>query len=489
MSIAKRLILFCMGMGCWIPTHLLAGDPVSAGPLFERFDLTLAPGERTEAVSPFYYSEESEGRHTWAIPPLTLSYEKDPAAENEEFDFAYPILTYDRFGTEYRFQICQVFSFAGGDDQRGDLARRFTLFPIYFQQRSPDPEKDYTAFVPFYGTLKQRLFRDEIHFVLFPCYARTRKADVITYDTPYPLFSRSYGIGLRGWQVWPLVGHEHKDVTTRTNGFNDLETVPGHDSRFVLWPFFLQNNSQIGTDNPVHEQDMIPFYTLYRSKLRDSTTYFWPLGVTHTLEREKHFEEWAAPWPFIVFDRGAGKRTSRVWPLFSQSTNQFLESDWYLWPVYKYNGIHVSALDHRRTRILFFLYSDLREKNTETLESMRRVDFLPFFTHHRDFNGNERLQILSIIEPFLPGSHKVERDYSHLYALWRAERNAKTGATSQSLLWNLYRHEATPQTRKTSLLFGLFRYESSPTGRRWRVCYVTFGRPKTVPAGSAGQSN
>ena len=35
---------------------------------------------------------------------------------------------------EYRFHIGQLFSFAGGKDQQDAEARRFTLFPFYFQQ-------------------------------------------------------------------------------------------------------------------------------------------------------------------------------------------------------------------------------------------------------------------------------------------------------------------------------------------------------------------
>ena len=69
----------------------------------------------------------------------------------------------------------------------------------------------------------------------------------------------------------------------------------------------------------------------------------------------------------------------------------------------------------------------------------------------------------------------------------RIGRNPKTGARSQSLLWNLYRHETAPDTKKISLLFGLFQYQSSLTGKGWRVCYIPFGKvnaPATEPSPS-----
>jgi hypothetical protein len=475
MSSVKHLSLMCLSIWCAVAKCDGRADQISAGPLFQDFDLTLDSGHRREVVSPFFYSEQKGDQHTWAIPPLAIAHTEDPTIQYEEFDFAYPLMTYDRFGSVYRFQFFQLFAFAGGSDPKGDVAHRFTLFPIYFQQRSPDPDQVYTAVVPVYGTIKGRLFRDEIDFVMFPLYSKTRKRDVVTYNTPYPFFSRSYGDGLRGWQLWPLVGHEHKEVSTRTNGWGEAETVPGHDQSFVLWPFFLKGESEIGTTNLVWQEAFIPLYSLTRSKQRDSSTYFWPFGVTHTEDREKQFTEWAAPWPLIVFDRGKGKHTDRVWPFMSQSTNKTQESDWYMWPIYKYNRYHAGALDRSRMRVCFFLASDTHEKNLESGEARRRLDVWPLFTYRRDFAGRERLQVLSVIEPVLPANKSVERDYSHLYALWRAEKNPKTGANSQSLLWNLYRRDAGPSAKKISLLFGLFQYQSSLEGARWRICYISAG--------------
>jgi len=233
---------------------------------------------------------------------------------------------------------------------------------------------------------------------------------------------------------------------------------------------------------------LIPFYSFYRSKARDSTSYLWPLGVTHTVDREKKSHEWDAPWPLIEFARGEGKYTSRVWPFMSRSHNQSLRSDWYAWPIYKYNRISSAPWDRSRMRILFFLYSDVRERNTQAHTLRHRVDFFPFFTSRKDFDGACRLQILSILEPFFPASKSIERDYSPIWSFWRAERNPKTGANGQSLLWNFYRRDKTSESKKLSLLFGLFQYESRAEGKRWRVCYIPLGKAKpTAPAKATRQ--
>jgi hypothetical protein len=209
----------------------------------------------------------------------------------------------------------------------------------------------------------------------------------------------------------------------------------------------------------------------------------WPF-FSHVTDREKKYSEWQTPWPLVEFTRGEGKTTSRIWPLFSQSHNANLESDFYLWPVYKYNRFHDTAVDRARTRILFFLYSDTIQKNIETGAAQRRIDFWPLFTHRSDYDGSSRLQIFSILEPLLPGNRSVERDYSPIWSIWRAEKNPRTGAASQSFLWNLYRREVTPAARKCSLLFGLFQYQSGSEGKRLRLLYVPV--VKTKPPAAPG---
>ncbi|HWF18742.1 MAG TPA: hypothetical protein VG754_05715, partial [Verrucomicrobiae bacterium] len=435
----------------------------------------------TEIVSPFFYSEQRDTQRQWAFPPLMVHTE-DSATETSGFQFIYPVLTYHQYGKEHRWQFFQILSLTGGQNQTNMNTRRFTLFPLYFQQRSTDPSKNYTAFVPFYGHLENRLFRDEIDFVLFPMYSKTRKKDVVNYNMPYPFFNKHYGDGMYGWQVWPFIGREHKDVTTRTNSMHEQEVNPGHESEFIMWPFYTQSTNGIGTTNASWQEGLLPLRTSYRSGLRDSDSWGWPLGLTHTIDREKKYVEWDAPWPLVEFAHGEGKTERRVWPFFSRAHNENLEDVWYCWPVYKRNRIHSPPLERERTRIMFFLYSDLKMKSTETGREMRRRDFFPFFSRTRDLNGNERLQVLAILEPIYSGNKGMESEYAPVYSFWRAEKNPKTGAASQSLLWDLYRRDTSPQNKKISLLFGLLQYQSTPAGKRWRVCYIPMGKSR-APAG------
>src|SRR5262249_28335338 len=79
-------------------------DWFNAEPLFDHSPLTPDPGTRTELSGPLFYSEQKESHHTWAIPPL-MAHLIDPVTDYEEFDLGYPILTFDRFGKEFRWQF------------------------------------------------------------------------------------------------------------------------------------------------------------------------------------------------------------------------------------------------------------------------------------------------------------------------------------------------------------------------------------------------
>ena len=469
-GIKNYLCACCLSLTFSFSSIGFGADEFHAGPLYDQFALTLDSGRRTEAAGPFFYNQQKDSEKIWAIPPL-FSHETDPAVESREDDFLYPLLTYEYYGNEYRWQLIQLFSFSGGQEPDDNGKKRFTIFPLYFQQRSPDTNENYTALFPIYGHLENQLFRDKIFFVMFPIYGQSQKRDVVTDNYLYPFFHLRHGDGLSGWQFWPLVGSEHKDVTTATNGFGDVETVAGHDDFFALWPFYFKNTGGIGTDDLGKSWGLLPFYTQTRSTNRDSTSVLWPF-FTWIDDSGKKFHEWQGPWPFVIFTRGEGKTTSRVWPLFSQSHNDELESDSYLWPIYQMHRLHADPLDRRRTRILFYLYDDTTEKNTETGAEERRVDALPFFIYHRDFNGNSRLQIFALLEPALPDNRGIERNWSPLWSVWRSENNLKTGASSRSLLWNLYRCDTTATSKKCSLLFGLLQYQSDTETKKLRLFFI-----------------
>ena len=376
-----------------------------AGPAYAKFRLTLAPGWREEAAGPFFYQQSVEGQTQWALPPFfcrTLT----PDVNWSEWEIFYPVLNYRRFGKEYRLQLAQVLSLSGGQTPEEKSVTHTTLFPFYFHQHSTETNNDYTAVFPLYGHLENRMFRDDIKFVLFPLYSETRKKDVVTDNYLYPIFDRRRGNGLTGWQVWPFAGEERKTLTFRTNSMNDVEAIGGYDKRFLLWPFYFNSRLGIGTTNPAASLTLIPFYSQTRSPERDESSYGFPLGFNAVYDREKGYVEHDFLWPLFV--RAHGSRTvTRYFPIYSRAYNNGLESDSYGFLIYKYNRLEAPPLDRHRSRVLFFLYSDTVERNTESHDFKRRVDFWPFYSYRRELDGNRRTQVFAILEPLFPNNRTI----------------------------------------------------------------------------------
>jgi hypothetical protein len=484
--VSKNKQFSLLGWVAWVaflPCTACAGSTLGFGPWLEDAPLVGREGRRLEAIGPLFYLEEQLGGVQEAAFVPWISYSTQPDVDAEEIDLFYPIFTYNRFGKESRWHILQLLSLSTGADQEDRVDRVITVFPFYFRRDSVEPGRRYEAFFPFYGQLKNRLFRDEIRFILFPFYVETRRKGVETdnYLTPVVHFRR--GPGLSGWQVWPLAGHEVKALTCVTNIAGEIDYVGGHDKTFALWPLFFRENTGLGTANPRTYRAWLPFYTWDRSPERDATTWLYPL-ITHVNDRQQGYEEWAVPWPLVVFARGPGKTADRVWPFYSQVRKGPLSSRFVMWPVYLNKRAELETYYREHTRILFMGWQEILELNQETGQSRRRVDQWPLFTWRRDFEGRERLQILAPLEALLPGSRAVERNWSPLWSIYRQERNPGRGRSSQSLLWNLYRQDRTPETRKVSLLFGLFQYQSSEAGRRYRVLYVPWGKAKAKAAES-----
>lgn len=495
--------LRCSLLGAGSPVWLLvlifclAGSPLLvAQGLFSKFaELTEAP-EDSETLTPslfpeysvaftlkhdyqpygplvyrqYEYTEGDLSRFTF-LPPL-FSVERNEDLETLEMDFLYPFFGVDRYGLEYRVHIFQIFYWAGGTNVEDQMTRRFSLFPFYMQQRSEIPEENYRAFLPIYGELQHRMWRDEVEFILMPLYVKTRKKDVTTWNCPYPFFHIRRGDhNLNGWQLWPLMGQEKKEVGTVTDIWGDELLSPGHSKEFYLWPIGLHQKTGIGTENPTEFYGILPFYAQTRSPNRDHSVILWPF-FNWADDREQKYREWGMPYPFIVFARGEGKTTDRIFPLFGSSYNDTQRRDFILWPTWKktvYDGDQIYA---ERQRLFYYLYSDVQEKYEDRSEEYRRTDLWPLFTARLDANDNYRMSCLSPFEPFFPGNKSIQRNWTPLASLWSLEENSKKEEFKESLFWNLYRHEENPRQKRWSALFGLIeRVKDEEYGNYWRFFY------------------
>ncbi len=472
-----RNIVGLLILTLWGVINASAEEGFSFGPLYNRSELTLSEGTREEWFGPLFYRQLEETTETIAFPPF-FSYYKDDSIDSSGFDILYPLIHYRKYEKEYRLQLFEFINFSGGVVAEDAVARRFTIFPFYFHQWSNIPEENYTAIVPFYGRIKNRLFWDEVHFILFPAYSKTRKKDVVTENYFVPFFHIRHGPELTGWQFWPIYGQESKNPFSFTNKYDEVELSPGHKRRFVLWPIYLESITGIGTTNQMFQRAILPFFSYQKSDLRNSLTAPRPIGVTLTRDNEKKFNEIGAPWPFIVFARGEGKNITRIWPLYGTASNPFRESNFYLWPVYKFNRLNTPSLDVERVRIFVFLYNDSISINTESGAASRRTSLWPLFIQRID-EGKERLISPALLEPIFPSNKPIERNYSPLWGLYREEKNPEKKKYSKSFFYNLLREEKSPEKEKASFLFGLFQYEKTAESKKVKIFYIPVSNKKS----------
>ena len=452
-----------------------SADEFVIGPVYSDYTLTLEPGQRTDILGPFWRNERTLEKRTRAFHPI-LSYEKHHDGEFAEFDVLFPLMGYHQFGGATRYHLFHLLSYTHYKlDDEPEHDRKITVMPFFFHKRSEEPDESYTALFPIYGTLKHRMLRKEMKWVLWPVYLQTEKSDFTTYNYFYPFLHYRTGDHVKGWQFWPIYGQERRDAYTRLNNWDEEEIVPGHVKHFALSPFFLNERRGIGSDNPVHELSVLPFYSMETSPLRSRHSYLWPF-FNFVDDREQGYKEQSYLWPFILFARGPGRHETRVLPFYNNLESAGKKRKSILWPLWTRTTIIKHPLQLERNRLLYLLYSDRHQTNLDTGDEWRHRDLWPLYTWRRDPNGTTELQILAPFEPLRFDHPGVARNWSPLWTLWRSEFNAETLTKSRSLLWNTYRESKSSTEKKVSLLFGLFQYHSTPEQRRWRVFFIPFGR-------------
>jgi hypothetical protein len=119
-----------------------------------------------------------------------------------------------------------------------------------------------------------------------------------------------------------------------------------------------------------------------------------------------------------------------------------------------------------RDRILWWLYSDQRETGKDG--STRRVDAWPFFRYTRDREGAIQFQTLALLEAFMPGDEKIERNYSPLWALYTYRQNPE-GDSVWAFLWDLLRHEETSTGRSIEVLGPVLAYQERGEDARFSL--------------------
>ena len=448
----------------------------SLGPLFDSDQDKTQKTQQVDALGPFITSKKSDTRFEYGFHPLFYLVE-DTEKDSTEFDFLYPLATYDRRVNDRRFQfIFYLLFYETVQTRSGFIENEFHLFPFIFAKNAEDKNNSYFALFPVYGNLKNKFSRDEINFFLFPLFLRTTKNEATNYSFLWPFFGYYTGGGQKGFRFWPLFGYRKKEGS--------------FEEKFALWPIFASKR-RVFYGGEIRSLSVLPFYSVVESYQRSQTTYLWPF-FNHLVDKRRGIERWDVPWPLLNFTRGKEEEETRIFPFYGSEKSGRDQEGFFLWPLYRYD--RGTFEDHKRTRnsVLFILYSDIKEEPIiEGGRSGRRIDFWPLFTYKRDREGNANFHFLSIFEPFLSNNEGIERNYSSIWRLYQWKRY-KDGRKTSTFLWNMFKSESGKEgfkmnfqpiipvfsykywegESKVYFLGGLFGYNSDPYKKTIKLFYI-----------------
>lgn len=406
------------------------------------------------AVDPFYADVHKDDGSFFAVRPF---YSKTTLEEGQIQDYFWPLYSRKSFKNERNSRAFIFYYTHQFDVQKETPRQRRWLLPVFFQGRSVTGE-EYLALFPFGGTIREFLGRDELSFVLFPAYGKSRINEVETTSVLWPLYSRTRGDGIQRDRVFPIAG---KSV---------LEGK--YDKRFILWPFWTSADY---------------FYPGDSGK----SWILFPVCGYSDMDQERTL--WLAP-PFFRFT--AGVKQDRIycpWPFF-----QKIDSEWhdkfYLWPLWgedQYKG----GLNHRTFLFWPLLWSEKSEQ--AHLVKTRRLA-LPFFYHERNvlkeagIPAEERATVSSYLKIWplmswqkensasrfrmlelwpLKDTAPVERNWAPFWTLY--QRTHRDGADRRDVLWFVWESEkkSAENCSECSLLKGLFSYKKQDDSKKFRFLY------------------
>ena len=411
---------------------------------------TVAAGN----LFPFYDNLTTDQGSFFAVRPF---YSHTVVEEGQIHDYFWPLYSRKEFKAEQSSRAL-VFWYTHKFDSKEESPRnRNWLLPVYFQGRDVNG-KGYFALFPLGGTIREFLGRDEIMFVLFPAFGKSRINDVKTTSVLWPIVSHTRGPGIERDRVFPIYG---KSV---------LEGK--YEKRFVLWPFwnsadyFYPGNSG---------RAWILFPLCGQSKQEQEKT-LWVIPPFFRFTKGEKQDRLFCPWPFVQKIKSEPHSKFYIWPLWGEdryaagpTLRTFL-----VWPLLWSEKTGDENLLKTRRMALPFFYQDytVQRKADSSPEQRTTVSnywkIWPLMSWQREGDVS-RFRMLEFWP--LKNSAPVERNWAPLWTLYK--RTNTDGVVRKDVLWFAWHSESdsVAERKEWSLLKGLLAYRREGEARSVRLLY------------------
>ena len=236
-----------------------------------------------------------------------------------------------------------------------------TAFTLFFYGKSK--RGNYFGLFPLYGKAYNRFGKDELGFFMWPLYSYSSAEGATKTNIIWPFFGY-YSGKIEGFKAWPLYGIRKKKGVKTTS--------------FFLWPFFIKEERDLDTDEPVDSFYAIPFYMKSTSKTKASYSVMWPI---FSYARDDEKRKWDILWPIFSWKEGKQQEEEetkgyRFFPLFSYDKKGKDYTFNLLWPLYKESEWYVRDDRYFQRRIL--LINRYLEERNEVF-----FNIWPFFEYRR----------------------------------------------------------------------------------------------------------
>jgi hypothetical protein len=474
---------------CTILVFLLTPVNVSATTLEEPslltfppvFDYRSDPGidyRSLNIAGPILKYERKQSERDLALRPL-FYFTSDKSRGAAQLEILYPLVSYKHDKEVVSYRILILLSYFS-NQSNSSSQRNFALFPLLFYKEKNSDPRQYAVF-PLIGHYYNWLNRDEISYVMFPLYSHTKRHGTYVDNYLWPFFARISGDSPAetGFKIWPLYGYSEK---------------PGvYQKRMFLWPLWISEDLQQNSDNPISLRYSFPLYLHGESPLKSRRTFLWPF-FSYVDDRKNGYIQWTFPWPLFSYTKGEHWFGYKALPLISDMTVNSKRTRNFLWPLFRIEDQQFSTISQHRTRVLFFLFTNLVELNNETgQQELHRRLFWPLFGYRQE-NGVSHFYTLALLEPIFQHSDGIIRNWSPLWRIYQRKWDDQGNCVS-SFLWNIfwherskkgvawelfplfsYRHE-TEVVREWSILKGLITVKNKNQDKRLHLFYLPWGLP------------
>lgn len=416
---------------------------------------TAMDAEKNRLPGPLLFSHRQGSRLEWGLRPLVSMVADDG---RREFNLLYPLLTHRSSPAGSRGQLLQFTRWSSRVGAGPET--EWMIFPLVaYQSATPASDAGFALF-PLYGSLRNFFAQDRLRFTLFPVWLSMDRRGITSRFVLWPFIGWYTGgpdarQPVQGWKIWPLYGEFSQEGV--------------REDRFVLWPFYIHQRLELSAEHPREQRMLLPFYFSSHTPEQSIAWWgIWPLTVGRSADQTTNYRNWWVVWPLIHVGRGDTKTVTSVFPfyrawtrtrtaeLLGAVTQSASSSRTILWPVYREISEIGPATRRDRQRVLFFLYSDLRERELQPPpdappRQSRRIDLWPLFTYNATADGAVAFQTLALVEAVL-NTEAIKRNYSPLWSV-AAYRRGADGASGVALLWGLVQWGATEHERSIRLLY------------------------------------